>query len=243
MIEPFETTFAVPLQCEDCVRSVSKALHGLPGILNVSANLKDQVVAVEGIAAPSAIVSTIQSTGKDAILRGSGKPNSAAVAILETYAPRISNPVRGLARMVAVSPTITIVDLTLHGLPEGTYHATIREAGDISRGAESTGKVWTGISGGDTTQVPRGQLGKIDVGKNGIGSVLLDRPIQIWELIGRSFVVSRKPEGRFAANDADTIVGVIARSAGVWQNEKTVCSCSGKTIWEERQENVVRGMM
>jgi hypothetical protein len=33
-------------------------------------------VSIEGSAAPSAIVEAIQSTGRDAILRGSGKSNS-----------------------------------------------------------------------------------------------------------------------------------------------------------------------
>lgn len=47
-----------------------------PGINKVDANLKDQLVTVEGTAAPSAIVAAIQQTGRDAILRGSGAPNS-----------------------------------------------------------------------------------------------------------------------------------------------------------------------
>ena len=29
------------------------------------------------------------------------------------------------------------------------------------------------------------------------------------------------------------LAGVIARSAGAWTNDKTVCSCSGKTQWQE----------
>lgn len=46
------------------------------GIQKVTANLKEQLVSIEGTAAPSAIVAAIQSTGRDAILRGSGKSNS-----------------------------------------------------------------------------------------------------------------------------------------------------------------------
>ena len=46
------------------------------GITKVTANLQDQLVSIEGTAAPSAIVEAIQATGRDAILRGSGKPNS-----------------------------------------------------------------------------------------------------------------------------------------------------------------------
>lgn len=56
-------------------------------------------------------------------------------------------------------------------------------------------------------------------------------------------VVSKTKEGPFKSDDADTIVGVIARSAGVWDNEKMVCSCSGKNVWEERKEQVSKGML
>jgi copper chaperone for superoxide dismutase len=58
-------------------------------------------------------------------------------------------------------------------------------------------------------------------------------------------VVSKQHEGngKFEKNDEDTLVGVIARSAGVWDNDKTVCSCSGKTLWEERKDEVKKGML
>lgn len=46
------------------------------GIKKVDASLKDQLIVVEGTAAPSAIVAAIQGTGRDAILRGSGTSNS-----------------------------------------------------------------------------------------------------------------------------------------------------------------------
>ncbi len=39
------------------------------------------------------------------------------------------------------------------------------------------------------------------------------------------------------------VVGVVARSAGVWENEKVVCGCSGKTVWEEREEMIGKGMV
>ena len=170
-------------------------------------------------AAPSLIVSTIQDTGRDAILRGSGGSNSAAVCILETHAPNISDPVRGLVRMVQVSPSVIILDITVRGFAQGKYNVTIRERGDISRGAASTGGVWEGS---------RGTLGKLEVDSAGVSGVLVDKEIAIWELIGRSIVVSREispRDGEFeeaAANDEYTLVGVIARSAGVWENDKTV---------------------
>ncbi|KAK1835123.1 superoxide dismutase 1 copper chaperone [Podospora conica] len=237
---PFQTVFAVPMTCDGCVKDISGALHQLQGITKVEANLADQLVAIEGTAAPSAIVEAIQATGRDAILRGSGASDSAAVSILETFhtpsqTSASSDPdrhVRGLARIVQVNPTTTLIDLTLRGVRPGTYHATVREYGNLASGAVSSGPVWSG---------DRGSLGTVTVGAGGHGSAFLSRPFQIWEVIGRALVVS--PRDGELANDEDTVVGVIARSAGVWDNDKTVCSCTGKTLWEERRDEVGKGML
>ncbi|KAK5806424.1 hypothetical protein VI817_000682 [Penicillium citrinum] len=222
------------------------SLHKLDGIQKVDANLKEQLVFIEGTAPPSSIVSAIQDTGRDAILRGSGTTNSSAVCILETHS-NVSNKIRGLARMVQVSPNMTLVDLTINGLAPGKYHATIREAGDISRGAESTGGIWDALKtkvlgSNEAEKEPRGIFGSVDVDHHGRGNVFLDRPVAIWELIGRSMVVSSSKDGPFKREDENTLVGVIARSAGVWDNDKMVCSCSGKNVWQERQEQVGKGM-
>jgi len=240
---PFQTLFAVPMTCESCVKDVSSSLYKLDGISKVEANLKEQLVSIEGTAAPSAIVSAIQATGRDAILRGSGSSNSAAVCILETHSTAVPDKVRGLARMVQASHNLTLVDLTIRGLAPGRYWATVRETGDICQGAVSTGGIWTDPKEGALK--PRGFFGTVDVGKNGMGSVFIDKPIQIWEMIGRSMVVSKQHEGegKFENNDENTLVGVIARSAGVWDNDKTVCSCSGKTLWEERKDELQKGML
>ncbi|KAH6684220.1 superoxide dismutase [Halenospora varia] len=239
----FQTLFAVPMTCEACVKDISGSLFKLSGIEKVEANLKDQLVTIEGTAAPSAIVSAIQATGRDAILRGTGASNSAAVCILETHSTTVSEKVRGLARMVQVAPSLTLIDLTIRGLSPGSYWASIRETGDISQGAVSTRGIWADSK--ENTIKPRGFLGTVQVGKDGIGSVFIDKPIQIWEMIGRGMVVSKQHDGKgkFEKNDDDTLVGVIARSAGVWDNDKTVCSCSGKTLWEERKDEVKKGML
>ncbi|WPH02918.1 Hypothetical protein R9X50_00578800 [Acrodontium crateriforme] len=247
-IPPFETTFAVPLNCEACVKDVQGSLYKLPGISNVTADLKSQLLSITGTAAPSAIVSAIQDTGRDAILRGSGSADgAAAVCILETHASALkANSVRGLIRMVQVAPAMTILDMTFKGVKEGTYNVTVRETGDISRGASSAGSVWDLLTAQQSSppRPAKGIFGVIEVGKSGMGSVFLDKPIEVWELIGRCIVVSReKVEGPFEREDEDTFVGVIARSAGVWDNDKTVCSCSGKTVWEERTEQTSKGML
>ncbi|TQV91869.1 heavy-metal-associated domain-containing protein [Cordyceps javanica] len=257
----FQTLFAVPLSCEGCVKSVSDALYRLGGITKVEGNVQDQLVAVEGSAAPSKIVEAIQDTGRDAILRGSGSSNSAAVSILESFAEtahqqqhqqqQADDPgreVRGLARMVEVGSGRTLVDLTVRGVSPGTYRATIRQYGDLKDGAASTGPVWTQQQQQQQQQTeanqPKGLLGVVEVGNDGRGSVFVDREFYIWEVIGHAMVLTKQPEERQQlSNDADTVVGVIARSSGMWDNDKTVCSCTGKTLWEERKDEVAKGML
>lgn len=169
------------------------------------------------------------------------------MSILETHSTAVQNNVRGLARMVQVSPNLTIVDLTINGLSPGKYWATVRENGDISRGPETTGGIWESLKnkvlGSEEKKEPRGVFGAVEVDAKGQGNVFLDRPVAVWELIGRSMVISKDKDGPFKKEDPDTLVGVIARSAGVWDNDKMVCSCSGKNVWEERKEQVSKGMM
>ncbi|KAL5605316.1 hypothetical protein FOVSG1_005463 [Fusarium oxysporum f. sp. vasinfectum] len=242
----FETLFAVPLSCDGCVKAVSDSLYKLGGISNVEGNLKDQLISVKGTAPPSAIVEAIQATGRDAILRGTGASNSAAVSILETFEDPVdgfyeepSRDVRGLARMVQVSSGRTLVDLTIRGVSPGTYKASIRAYGDLKNGATSTGPVWIGDD-----KKPRGDLGTIKVGEDGRGAAFIDHGFQIWEVIGHAMVLTRQEEkDEPLKNDKDTVVGIIARSAGMWDNDKTVCSCTGKTLWEERKDEVQKGML
>lgn len=171
------------------------------------------------------------------------------MCILETHSSSVSNKIRGLARMVQISSNMTLVDLTINGLAPGRYQATVREAGDISQGAASTGGIWESLKakvlGPDAaaSKEPRGIFGSVNVDEKGRGNVFLDRPVAIWELIGRSMVVSSSQDGPFKREDPNTLVGVIARSAGVWDNDKMVCSCSGKNVWQERQEQVGQGMV
>ncbi|KAH8653415.1 superoxide dismutase [Xylariales sp. PMI_506] len=256
MKTPFQTLFAVHMSCDDCVKAVSDSLYSLPGIIKVDANLKDQLVAVE--AAPSAIVSAIEATGRDAILRGSGTSDSAAVCILETYHEKAQDAapasltdseggfwkqreVRGLARMVQVSSDTTLVDITMRGIDPGRYRASIREYGNLKDGVSSTGPIW---AGGNGTIPPRGLLGTVEIGKDGRGSVFLDHPFQVWEIIGHAMVVQPEHgDDTQLVNDENTVVGVVARSAGMWDNDKTVCSCTGKTLWEERTDEVQKGMI
>ena len=157
-----------------------------------------------------------------------------------------------------------LIDLTLRGLPPGKYAASIRQTGDISRGVASLGGVWGSSPSTSPPPSPpssdsdsyltvqktaEGILGGLEVDESGSGSNLFTKELQIWEIIGRGMTISPMLKakgwrmGSLGTRDGKTVMGVIARSAGVWDNEKTICSCSGKTVWEERDEQTKRGML
>lgn len=231
------------LTCQSCVDDVQCALAQVDEIDTVDVDLARQLVTVNGVAPPSAIQAAIQATGRDAILRGSGDAG-AAVCILECFTASPTRQVGGLVRLVQVAPRLTVVDLTLHGLPAGRYWATVRGAGDISQGAISTGAIWQGDDDDDDNSNDHsGNWGILTVHNDGRGGLFLERRMAVANLIGRSIVVSDQHAGvaGYAVNNATTLVGVIARSAGVWDNDKTVCSCSGQTLWDERAVSVAKG--
>ena len=242
MLPAYQATFSIPMHCDACIEDISGALSKLPGIQETDFSLSKQLLTTTSTTPPSTIISTIQETGRTAILRGSGKPNSAAVCILETPPPPMTppvpeaSPVRGLARLIELSDRITLLDMTLTGLPAGTYSASIRQTGDISDVPRSMGGVFTGLEGDKT-----GTLGHLEVGETERGSLVGEIDWRIWEMVGRGVVVEKSGEKRDRNNGL--VVGVVARSAGVWENEKVVCACSGKTVWEEREEMVKKGIL
>lgn len=169
--------------------------------------------------------------------------------------------------MVQVREGLVLCDVGVSNLggrahadnPQGTWAATIRQTGDVSEGPQSTGNVWSDaatnqVNGSHPPSIEqqKGFLGLVEVDASGKGSaVLLKENVPIWELIGRGLVLEKVQSTDTKSTEPTTsatpgseaVVGVIARSAGVWDNDKTVCSCSGKTVWEEREEQRGRGML
>lgn len=228
------------MHCESCSSSVENTLQKLDGFQSASIDLGSQLVSVTSSIPPSQVVKSMRDIGKDAIVRGAGGENGmeAAVAILESHHPKdiqkgaSASPVMGLVRIVGVAPQKTLFDLLLSApsLGVGTYYANIRSSGNISKGALLTGSVYKSLGPIEVTQEQGSD--------NFSGQSFVTKDISISELIGRSVTVSKLE----TEVDDLSLVGVIARSAGIWQNDKTVCSCSGKTIWQERQDAIERGI-
>lgn len=242
----FEMLFAVPLECQACVDSVSDTLASLDGVSRFDVDLANNLVTTTGSSAPSQIVRAISATGKDAIIRGTGQPNSAAVCILESFdeSDRL-NPVKGLARIVKVGDNDAVVDLTVNGLAAGTYYPSIRTSGNLSQGALSTGLLFYDLGNVEVSQplsldtvITSDGAHQTPITNTFAGQSFLHAKVDVSELIGRSIILSRVRD----TVASDSICGVIARSAGVWENDKQVCSCSGKTVWQERADAKKRGV-
>ena len=137
----------------------------------------------------------------------------AAVCILDYN--RQDSPhqdVRGLTRIVQLpsTPSKIFVDVTIASYPAGKYDIIVRETGNLTHGIASAGQ-------------PLRVLGQLDVDERGWGEWSGEiEGLEVWEVLGHAISV-------------DQVAGVVARSAGVWENVKKVCACSGRTIWEEHQ--------
>lgn len=147
--------------------------------------------------------------------------------------------------MIQVGENQTLIDLTLNGLKPGEYVVSINRSGDLSEGPESTGDVWEKLSetasAGDVSSA-RGALGVVTVDESGQAGTMIDKAFSIWEVIGLSVVVAPL-DGTARKDDMNSLAGVVARSAGVWENDKIVCSCSGQSVWEERKEWSQKGVV
>lgn len=222
------TEFAVQMTCETCSDKVKRALAPLP-LAGWSLNLPSQTVSIESRLPPSRLLATLRSTGLTTVLRGVSSAladastpytiASAAVCIFESFrnAPSgwATDVNKGLCRMVQINPNEVFLDLSVEGLrPQTAYQVDVHECGDLSRGAQSTGNAMMPIGRFLTDMQGRGEL------------VTEMQGVAVWQLIGRSIVMH-------SGNPSDAVAGIIARTSGLFENTKRVCSCTGKTLWEE----------
>ena len=87
-----------------------------------------------------------------------------------------------------------------------------------------------------------GDLGNVTANEEGHAeySGTNDR-IKVWDLIGRAVVLCKREDEleRGSLTGAELAAAVIARSAGVGQNYKNLCSCDGSVIWEATPNDFV----
>lgn len=154
--------------------------------------------------------------------------------------------VSGLARFIQMKPNECLIDVSVSGIESGSHGLVINQYGNIENGWKSTGGPY---GGHDSVGVPLnptvGFLGNVEVGMQGTGNLLIhNHPLTISNLIGRSVVLYEKSINEIFIPTSDPsipthhfgeglLAGVIAKSAGIFENRKRVCTCSGQTIWQE----------
>lgn len=129
-----------------------------------------------------------------------------------------STKIRGVVRFCAltVNEKGAVVDGAIDGLEENRpYKLNVHECGDISEGCASVGTVYDSYD--------------INSDKDGRATIrFVNDRLSVQDIIGRSVVISE------ANDDKRLACGIIARSAGIFENYKKICACDGVTIWDER---------
>lgn len=83
---------------------------------------------------------------------------------------------------------------------------------------------------------PLGDLGTLEVDEKGKAFFSgFKEQLRVADLIGRSIVVYDTED----KSDPGLAAAVIARSAGVGENYKKLCTCDGTTIWEATDKDFV----
>lgn len=151
-----------------------------------------------------------------------------------------------------------VVDGVIDGLEPGMHGLHIHECGDISRGAASLGAHYNprhtrhGSPANGSDDRHAGDLGNIEADANGRAKFqFVDRVVGVGEIIGRSVVVTENADdfgvgttdkSSIDGNSGERLAyGIIARSAGIFQNFKKICACDGVTIWDERDKPLAGG--
>lgn len=82
---------------------------------------------------------------------------------------------------------------------------------------------------------PLGDLGTLEVDEKGEAYYSgMKEMLKVVDLIGRSIVLYASED----KSDPGLAAAVVARSAGVGENYKKLCTCDGTTIWEAKPDFV-----
>ncbi|KAM6159167.1 copper chaperone for superoxide dismutase [Rhynchocyon petersi] len=236
------------MTCQSCVDAVRKSLQGVAGVQGVEVQLENQMVLVETTLPSSKVQALLEATGRQAVLKGMGdnllQNLEAAVAILGGR-----GPVQGVVRFLQLNPECCLIEGTIAGLEPGLHGLHVHQYGDLTSNCDSCGDHFnpdgTSHGGPQDAERHRGDLGNVHADSDGQAVFRMeDEKLKVWEVIGRSLVIDEKeddlgrgshPLSKITGNSGKRLAcGIIARSSGLFQNPKQICSCDGLTIWEER---------
>ncbi|XP_008577213.1 PREDICTED: copper chaperone for superoxide dismutase [Galeopterus variegatus] len=240
--------FAVQMTCQSCVDAVRKSLQGVAGVQGVEVQLENQMVLVQTTLPSQEVQALLEGTGRQAVLKGMGSSQlqnlGAAVAILGG-----PGTVQGVVRFLQLTPERCLIEGTIDGLEPGLHGFHVHQYGDLTNNCSSCGDHFnpdgTSHGGPQDSDRHRGDLGNVHADAEGRAVFRIeDEQLKVWDVIGRSLVIDEgeddlgrggHPLSKITGNSGNRLAcGIIARSSGLFQNPKQICSCDGLTIWEER---------
>ncbi|XP_074480386.1 copper chaperone for superoxide dismutase [Sebastes fasciatus] len=248
---PTKLEFAVQMTCESCAVQVRAALEGKPGVTSVSVDVGKEEVLVESTLTSAEVHALIESTGRRAVLKGIGGSQQdlgSAVAMLAGV-----RKIQGVVRFLQLSEDRCLIDGTIDGLEPGPHGLHVHTLGDLTLDCLSCGDHYNPFGrqhgGPGDSERHVGDLGNIVAGPDGRASFRQeDSQLKVWDVIGRSLVVDADeddlgqgdhPLSIRTGNSGERLAcGIIARSAGLFQNPKQICACDGVTLWEERDRPI-----
>ncbi|XP_047945360.1 copper chaperone for superoxide dismutase, chloroplastic/cytosolic-like [Salvia hispanica] len=225
------TEFMVDMTCEGCVNSVKNKLETVDGVKKVDVDLTNQVVRVLGNSPVKILAEALEQTGRKARLIGQGLPDDFLVsaAVAEFKGPSIF----GVVRIAQVNMELARIEANFSGLPPGKHGWSINQFGDLTKGAASTGKIFNPSK---DEKEPLGDLGTLEVDEKGEAFYSgAKEKLRVADIIGRAIAVY----GSEDKSDEGIAAAVVARSAGVGENYKKLCTCDGTTIWEATNADFV----
>ncbi|KAH8397298.1 hypothetical protein KR215_011919 [Drosophila sulfurigaster] len=245
--------FAVKILKDDtkCVESLR---HVLEGMGHTEVDPIQGRVVIQTTAPWSEVQDKIESTGRQAVLSGFG--GQSAVALINMTGSVVDKtPIQGAVRFttIAAQQAGVVVDGVVDGLEPGLHGLHIHESGDVSQGCASVGGHYNprqsphGSPEAATTQRHAGDLGNIRANEAGRATFrFVDPSLEMWDIIGRAVVITAKADDFGRGGNAQSLIdgnsgdriacGIIARSAGIFQNFKRICACDGVTLWDERNK-------
>uniref|UniRef100_A0A6I8SCW4 Superoxide dismutase copper chaperone n=1 Tax=Xenopus tropicalis TaxID=8364 RepID=A0A6I8SCW4_XENTR len=224
------SNFAVQITCESCVRALKKALQDVKGVKEFSINMESKSVLVETTLLAEEVHKLLETTGRKAVLMGMGTVQSSKYPAVE--------PASGVGYSTE-SCNWGGIGLSLHKDECFSCFHFLYSCGEHYNPHRNS----HGGPGEDDRHV--GDLGNIFAADNGRASFrLMDERLKVYDIIGRSLVVDEgeddlghgcHPLSKITGNSGRRLAsGIIARSAGLFENDKQLCTCDGITIWEER---------
>ncbi|XP_042051202.1 copper chaperone for superoxide dismutase, chloroplastic/cytosolic-like [Salvia splendens] len=225
------TEFMVDMTCEGCVNSVKNKLETVDGVKKVDVDLTNQVVRVLGNSPVKILAEALEQTGRKARLIGQGLPDDflASAAVAEFKGPSIY----GVVRITQVNMELARIEANFSGLPPGKHGWSINQFGDLTKSAASTGKIFNPSK---DEKEPLGDLGTLEVDEKGEAFYSgVKEKLRVADIIGRAIAVY----GSEDKSDEGIAAAVVARSAGVGENYKKLCTCDGTTIWEATNADFV----